>query len=70
MNGDIIRFNGKSCKAEIQGSEGAYRTIDGKCINCATGTNGFLIDLETGYRFRAKWDKKTEIIKQAITRNS
>lgn len=66
MNGDIIRFNRKICKVEIEGSEGTYRIIAGKCVNCAEDNQGYLTDLETGYCFRAIWSDRTEIIKKFL----
>ena len=68
-NGDVIKFNGEICKAEIQGSEGTYAIINGKCVNVAEGINGYLTNLETGYHFRATWSETTEIVKEVFSKD-
>lgn len=62
-HGDIIEFNGMKCYVQITGYESSYKTVDGKPVNCATGTEGYLIDLDTGYQFRAKWYNPKIIMK-------
>lgn len=65
MHGDVIEFNKMICQVEIQGYEGAYRTIDGVIENCAVGSEGFLVELITGNRFRAKWGQDVKIIRNS-----
>lgn len=65
QHGDVIKFNGKLYSVEIGGYQGAYQKINGQVENCATGTMGYLTDLETGHNFRAEWSKDTEVVVKA-----
>lgn len=65
MNDDIILFGKSKCIVKIRGYQGAYRTINGAYVNCATGTEGYLID-EDGNAFRARFDGSRRIVKRAI----
>ena len=79
MNGDTVKFNGVICTVSITGYQGAYKNVNGKYTNCATGDTGYLTVIETtedkkesfpvGYEFRAEWtDRGLQMVKPAIER--
>lgn len=61
MNGDIVSIRGIHHVVEIQGYQGAYRSVGGKYTNCAIGTKGFLRNIQTGESYRASWKSLTVV---------